>query len=69
MLEILGRFLQVKKIIALMLTITFVVLALRGSVTSTEFMTIFSVIIAFYYGQSSVRQGIKENTNLNKGDE
>lgn len=52
--------LQVKKIIALMLTIVFCILATTGRIQSTEFMTIFSIIVAFYFGQSSVRQAVKE---------
>ena len=49
-------FMQIKKIIALLLTIVFSVLALKGTISSTEFLTIFSMVIAFYFGQSSVRQ-------------
>lgn len=55
-MEWLKSFLQIKKIIALLLTIVFSVLALKGSISSTEFLTIFSMVIAFYFGQSSVRQ-------------
>lgn len=55
-MEWLKSFMQIKKIIALLLTIVFSVLALKGSISSTEFLTIFSMVIAFYFGQSSVRQ-------------
>lgn len=53
--------LQVKKIIALMLTIVFCILATIGKIQSSEFMTIFSMVVAFYFGQSSARQAIKES--------
>lgn len=53
--------LQIKKIIALLLTVVFSVLSLRSFISSSEFLTIFSMVIAFYFGQSSTRQAIKEN--------
>lgn len=57
----LEKMLQIKKIIALVLTIVFSILALKGQVNTTEFITIFSMVIAFYFGQSSARQAITEN--------
>ncbi len=57
----LKNMLQIKKIIALLLTIVFVVLSLRGLISSTEFLTIFSMVIGTYFGASSTRQAIKEN--------
>ena len=59
-LEILKKLLQIKKIIALILTIVFSILALKGLIGATGFLTIFSMVIAFYFGQSSTRQAIKE---------
>lgn len=60
-MEVLKNFIQVKKIIALILTIVFSVLALKGEVKANEFLTVFSVVIAFYFGASSTRQAINEN--------
>lgn len=60
-MELLKGLLQIKKIIALLLTIVFAILSLRGFISSSEFLTIFSMVIAFYFGQSSARQAIKEN--------
>ena len=56
----LKNLLQIKKLIALILTLVFSVLALKGQIGATEFLTIFSMVIAFYFGQSSTRQAIKE---------
>lgn len=58
---VLKNMLQIKKIIALLLTIVFSILSLKGSISSTEFLTIFSMVIAFYFGQSAARQAIKES--------
>lgn len=52
---------QVKKIIAISLTLVFCVLSLKGKISEKEFITIFGFIIAFYFGQSSTRQAINEN--------
>lgn len=60
-MELLKGLLQIKKLIALLLTIVFTILSLRGFISSSEFLTIFSMVIAFYFGQSSARQAIKEN--------
>lgn len=52
--------LQIKKIIALLVTIVFCVLSIKGTISSTEFITVFSMVVSFYFGQSSTRQAIKE---------
>ena len=45
----LARLLCVKSLITLLLTAVFAVMALRGEV-SQDFMTVYTVIIAFYFG-------------------
>lgn len=62
-MEWLKNFLQIKKIIALLLSIVFCILALKNKISSTEFLTIFSMVIAFYFGQSSARQAQIELEN------
>ena len=65
----LKNLLQVKKIIAILLTIVFCVLAINGTVSSEQFMTVFAIIISFYFAQSSVRDSIKENLNNSRESE
>ena len=48
----LGNLLSVKSLGTLTLTIVFAVQALRGTI-SQDFMTIYAVIIAFYFGTQS----------------
>lgn len=60
-MELLKGLLQIKKIIALLTTIVFCILSYRGSLSSTEFLSVFTLIVGFYFGQSSARQAIKEN--------
>lgn len=50
--EGLGKLLCVKSLVALVLTAVFAVLALGGGV-SQEFMTVYAVVIAFYFGTQS----------------
>lgn len=61
----LKEFLQIKKIIALLLTVVFCYLAVVNKVTSEQYLTVFSLVIAFYFGQSTVRQAVKESTVTN----
>lgn len=53
----LGTLLSVKSLVTLALTAVFAVMALKEDI-SQDFMTIYAVIIAFYFGtQSSRSQG------------
>ena len=57
---------SVKSIVTLVLTAVFAALALRGYVTGQEFITVFSVIIAFYFGTQS--QKLSEALGKGGGD-
>ena len=46
----LANLLTVKSIVTVALTAVFSVLALRGTISGTEFLTIFTVVIGFYFG-------------------
>lgn len=48
----LGALLSVKSLVTLVLTGVFAALALKGTVNQ-DFMTIYAVIIAFYFGTQS----------------
>ena len=48
----LSPLLSVKSLVTLALTLVFAVLALRGQV-SQEFMMVYTVVIAFYFGTQS----------------
>lgn len=52
----LGNLLTVKSIVTVILTVVFTVLALRGSISGTEFLTIFTTVIAFYFGTQRVSE-------------
>lgn len=52
----LGNLLAVKSLVTITLTVVFAVLALRGDISGTEFLTIFTVVIGFYFGTQRVNE-------------
>ena len=61
-----GNLLSVKSLVTLVLTGVFAYMAISGQI-SQDFMTIYAVIIAFYFGtQSQKTQEILDNTSAAK---
>lgn len=56
MKEKLIKLLDVKSLVTFMLTITFSILALRGEVSGQEFLTIFTVVVSFYFGTQAQKR-------------
>ena len=46
----LAQLISVKSVVTLTLTAVFAYLCVAGRVTGQEFLTVFSVVIAFYFG-------------------
>ena len=46
----LSKLINVKSIVTILLTFVFCILAVRGTVSAEQFMTIFTTVIAFYFG-------------------
>lgn len=61
----LGNLLSVKSLVTLTLTIVFAVQALRGTI-SQDFMTVYAVVIAFYFGTQS--QKVQDAVENSKGE-
>ena len=55
----LSNLLTVKSIVTVALTAVFSVLALRGTISGTEFLTIFTVVVGFYFGTQRVSEDKK----------
>ena len=55
----LANLLTVKSIVTVALTAVFSVLALRGTISGSEFLTIFTVVIGFYFGTQRVSEDTK----------
>lgn len=62
----LANLLSVKSLVTLCLTVVFAVMALNGTI-SQDFMTIYAVIIAFYFGTQSQKQ--QDAIDANSGQE
>lgn len=62
--EKLANLLKVKTLITLMLTIVFCVLSLAGVIGAELFMTVFTVVIAFYFGTQAQKRADAANTTL-----
>ena len=50
MYEILSKLLTVKSIVTLALTAVFCALSVTGAINGEQFLTIFTVVIGFYFG-------------------
>ncbi len=46
----LTKLIDVKSIVTLIMTIVFACLSAKGAITSDQFITIFTTVIAFYFG-------------------
>ena len=60
MKERLLRLLTVKSIVAILLTLVFAYLSVCGLVAADQFLTVFTVIIAFYFGTQAEKVQNKE---------
>ena len=56
MKERLSKLLTIKSIVTLVLTILFFILALKRIINAEEVMTIFTVVIAFYFGTQAKKE-------------
>ena len=55
MKEKIAKLIDVKSIMTLLLTIVFCVMALTGVISGADFLTIFTVVVAFYFGTQSAK--------------
>ena len=49
--------LTVKSIVTIFLTAVFCILAYRGDIDSDQYLTIFTTVIAFYFGTQHEKKG------------
>ena len=60
MKEKLTKLINIKSIVTLITTIVFCYLAIIGVITAEIFMTVFTMIISFYFGTQAARDNSKE---------
>ena len=56
----LGNLLTIKSLVTLILTTVFAYLTRTGGVAADQFLTVFTVVIAFYFGTQSAKAGISQ---------
>lgn len=56
MKERLSKLLTIKSIVTLLLTIIFCVLCVTRVIKADQFLTIFTVVISFYFGTQAVKE-------------
>ena len=63
--------LSVKSIVTIVLTVMFVILAFRGEITGSDFLTIFLMVISFYFGTQSqkIQDAIDSSPKNNNTEE
>jgi hypothetical protein len=60
----LAKLIDVKSIVTLLLTIVFCILSVRKDISSEQYLTIFTTIIAFYFGtQYSKSSEVKKDAD------
>ena len=55
-MEIVKKLLTVKSIVTIVLTIVFAYLSIVDKIDGGQFLTIFTVIISFYFGTQTVKE-------------
>ena len=57
----LTNLIEVKKVIALLVVIVFCILALSNKIDPSIYTNVVTLVIGYYFGQSTTRQAINEN--------
>ena len=60
MLKKIAKLIDVKSLVTLALTAAFIVLSLKGVIVADQFMTVFTVVISFYFGTQVGKREQKE---------
>jgi hypothetical protein len=55
-LQKLARLLNVKSIVTIALTIVFCMLSTSGAMSADQFLTVFTVVISFYFGTQLTKE-------------
>lgn len=68
MKERIAKLIDVKSIVTILITIVFCILAMKQVISGEQFLTIFSVIIAFYFG-TQYQKNAKELKDTTQSEE
>ena len=62
MKEKLAKLIDVKSIVTILLCVVFCYLSIAGYILADQFMTVFTVVIAFYFGTQQAKKDATEKT-------
>lgn len=62
----LAKLVNVKSIVTIVLTAVFAYLSIEGTLTGDQFLTIFSIVIAFYFGTQAQKAADAANNTEDK---
>lgn len=66
MKERIAKMLDVKSIVTLILTLVFAVLSLKNTISAEQFLTVFTTVIAFYFGVQYQKKEEKNDYKVKK---
>ena len=52
----LDKLLSIKSLVTLAMTAVFCVLALKGALSGQDFLTVFTTVVAFYFGTQTAKK-------------
>ena len=61
----LTKLIDVKSIVTLIMTAIFACLSVKGTVSSDQFLTVFTTVIAFYFGTQHAKNSKEDKDNEN----
>lgn len=69
MLKKLAKLIDVKSLVTLALAAAFIILSLKEIISADQFMTVFTVVISFYFGTQVGKKEAKEEADKNQNEE
>lgn len=66
--ERIAKLIDVKSIMTIMLTIVFCVLSLLGVIKAEQFLTVFTVVVSFFFGVKSGRDNSRDEDKENRSE-
>lgn len=64
--ERIAKLIDVKSLVTILLTAVFSVLALKSVISGEQFLTIFTVVISFYFGTQTNKKGSDNDESKNQ---
>lgn len=64
----LEKLIDVKSLVTLALTFTFVILSINGKISSDQFLTVFTTVIAFYFGVQYQKNDYTSTESVDKSN-